>query len=542
MNRAFKFIMVAVVLLGVFLSLLVGWRFRVVEKRELMSEFRRVIDAKAVAFEREISLNLEVLFAFKSLFSASRKVEKSEFRTAAFEAMQRHKGIRALGWVPQVNGEEPRTFESRRFADNPAFRFPEVSKSGWRIAAVRREKYYPIYFLEPEESFLQMVGFDLGTDPVFRSLLDDARDNNSLQVAGFSGRSGFNNTDQATFFGLLPVYSGRPDTVASRRKNLRGFILGVFDFTALFEAAGWSGFQDLSAVRLIGDGRFGANGELYVHRGQKDVSLPAGFAYERDVRVADKPAWQLQAVPISDYFSRYRSMTPWLYVSAISFIALMILSYLWLMAKHAASVETLVSQRTRELDEANRKLASLSLTDGLTGIANRRYFDDYLTQEWKRTQREKQPLSLIMVDIDHFKAYNDYYGHQAGDDCLRQVARLLQTVVARPGDLVARYGGEEFALILPQTQNGAKKLGECCRATVAGSKIPHHASPVRPVVTVSVGVATMTPAVGEEPSRLVKTADQALYRAKLLGRNHVVMESVHNHCDGSSKPATSPPH
>lgn len=268
-----------------------------------------------------------------------------------------------------------------------------------------------------------------------------------------------------------------------------------------------------------------ANRELFVYRPQEGVPLPSTFIYEHDVPVVGKAHWRLQAEPVGDYFNRYRSITPWLLGLAGLLLSLMAPLVIWFVVRHAASVEELVARRTHELDEANRQLASLSLTDGLTGIANRRSFDEHLEQEWKRALRDQLPLSLIMVDIDHFKAYNDYYGHQAGDDCLRQVARMLQSVVARPGDLVARYGGEEFALILPQTDHGAKSLGEACRATVAGGKIPHHASPVKPVVTVSVGVATMIPGVEDDPSRLIKAADPAMYRAKLLGRNHVVVEA-----------------
>jgi diguanylate cyclase (GGDEF)-like protein len=140
-----------------------------------------------------------------------------------------------------------------------------------------------------------------------------------------------------------------------------------------------------------------------------------------------------------------------------------------------------------------------------------------------------------MVDIDHFKAYNDYYGHLAGDDCLQRVARTLETVVARPGDLAARYGGEEFALVLPDTDNGARILGERCRAAVADLQIPHQASPLLPVVTASVGVATTIPRPGSTPEELIVRADQALYRAKLLGRNQVLTEPVgpYRHAEGA---------
>jgi diguanylate cyclase (GGDEF)-like protein len=535
MNKAFKFIVVMVVLLGMGWSLLVTWRFRVLEKRELSNAFRREVTARAVALDREISLNLEVLYAFKSLFSASHEVEKGEFATVAFDAMQRHESILAVAWVPLVGAGQRQALEAARILDKPSFRFHEEIKSD------RNESFFPIYFVEPEESFLLLAGRDLGADPAWRLFLEEVRDGGIFKAAGHLKLAGVT-TSQAAFWGLLPIYSGNGDTSASRQDNLCGFILGMFDFERLFETSGWSDFRDLSLVRLVDCRGVAGNDELYVYRRGEGGSPSLDLVYEPDMAMAGNPSWRLQAEPVSDYFNQNRSLTPWLFVLAIVLIVSLILLYLWLVARRADSVEKIVSQRTRELDEANRKLASLSLTDGLTGIANRRYFDEHLEQEWKRALRDKQPLSLVMVDIDHFKAYNDYYGHLAGDDCLRQVARKLQTVVARPGDLVARYGGEEFALILPQTHGGAKTLGERCRATVAAIRIPHQASPVKPVVTVSVGVASIIPAVDQDPSRLINAADQALYRAKLLGRNHVVVDTSPVSSDTLSGPEPSVAH
>jgi len=167
--------------------------------------------------------------------------------------------------------------------------------------------------------------------------------------------------------------------------------------------------------------------------------------------------------------------------------------------------------------------------DGLTQIANRRRFDEYLLQEWSRHIRMQQPLSLLLCDVDHFKLYNDHHGHQAGDECLKSVAKSL-TLCYRAGDLVARYGGEEFAMVLPQTNRaGAVRVAERIRAAVAGAALPHAASPVCDRVTVSVGVASMTPQLhGPDARALVEAADRQLYLAKHLGRNQVSYEDEVN--------------
>lgn len=165
-------------------------------------------------------------------------------------------------------------------------------------------------------------------------------------------------------------------------------------------------------------------------------------------------------------------------------------------------------------------LRSLSFLDGLTGIANRRQFDETMQREWRRCARMHAPLSLIMLDVDHFKAFNDHYGHQAGDECLRAVAEVLAEQVKRPSDLVARYGGEEFVCLLPETENeGAILVAERLRAAVARLDIPHDSSPVAPHVTISLGVATALPVSDTSPEALSQLADRLLYQAKRAGRN-----------------------
>ncbi|MGG6241676.1 sensor domain-containing diguanylate cyclase [Nodosilinea sp. AN01ver1] len=176
----------------------------------------------------------------------------------------------------------------------------------------------------------------------------------------------------------------------------------------------------------------------------------------------------------------------------------------------------------RELTLANQRLKRMAYLDGLTQVANRRRFEQYLDREWRRMGRENGPLSLIMADIDSFKGFNDCYGHQAGDNCLRLVARLLNRAAKRPGDLVARYGGEEFVLVLPNTDlTGAETVAEDIRLLIRGHRIAHEGSAVAKIVTMSFGVASALPAVGGSPADLVKRADDALYTAKHQGRDQV---------------------
>jgi len=176
-----------------------------------------------------------------------------------------------------------------------------------------------------------------------------------------------------------------------------------------------------------------------------------------------------------------------------------------------------------ELKRRGDLLENLSMRDGLTGIANRRRFDDCLGRAWRQALRNATPLSVIMSDIDQFKAYNDTYGHLAGDECLRSVAATLAGTLKRPGDLAARYGGDEFAMVLEDTVlAGATHLAETMRLAVASLELVHRDSGVASMVTLTMGVASAVPRPGQDPAALLRLADYKLYEAKLAGRNRIL--------------------
>jgi diguanylate cyclase (GGDEF)-like protein len=189
----------------------------------------------------------------------------------------------------------------------------------------------------------------------------------------------------------------------------------------------------------------------------------------------------------------------------------------------ALTAELKLKELTAEQQEANRQLLELSTTDGLTNIPNRRRFDEFLEIEWQRILCTGQTIALAMLDVDFFKKYNDYYGHQAGDDCLRKIAAVLKDTISKEDHLVARYGGEEFAFLCPATPlEEALSLAESIRQSVAKLALEHAMSPLK-IVTVSVGITLFAPQPNEKSANLVKSADDALYRAKSQGRNQVVL-------------------
>ncbi|CRM19007.1 Bacteriophytochrome cph2 [Pseudomonas sp. 22 E 5] len=198
-------------------------------------------------------------------------------------------------------------------------------------------------------------------------------------------------------------------------------------------------------------------------------------------------------------------------------------SYMTLLQRDAAYRALRVSQQ--QLLDTNLVLQRLMNSDGLTGLSNRRHFDEYLELEWRRAMRDQTQLSLLMIDVDFFKTYNDSFGHVEGDEALRKVADTIRGASSRPSDLPARYGGEEFALVLPNTSpGGARLVAEKLRMAVAALKIPHIAPVEGSSLTVSIGLSTMTPVQGTDCRKLIMAADKGLYTAKHNGRNLVGIE------------------
>ncbi|WP_271254902.1 diguanylate cyclase domain-containing protein [Pseudanabaena sp. Chao 1811] len=194
------------------------------------------------------------------------------------------------------------------------------------------------------------------------------------------------------------------------------------------------------------------------------------------------------------------------------------------LEEYTYSLEKKIADRTSALELANRRLQRLAQIDGLTQVANRRCFDEYWLQQWNMLQQEQQPISLMLIDIDYFKNYNDHYGHLAGDECLRQVAQGISNLLMRPQDLVARYGGEEFVVVLPHTQiEGAKKVAEQIIAVINDLNFTHVKSLVSDRITLSIGISCVVPNSNLLVDMPISLADKALYQAKREGRNRIVL-------------------
>jgi diguanylate cyclase (GGDEF)-like protein len=257
------------------------------------------------------------------------------------------------------------------------------------------------------------------------------------------------------------------------------------------------------------------------------TNLPAG-RYRFHVEAREGMGVESAPVEIAFTLRAIPWLRPWAIaleaLAAIGGVVLLLRFRERALRRRAAGLESLVAERTRQLSEANTRLAELSVTDPLTGLPNRRRLEAHADEEWRRDARRGEGLAFVMLDVDHFKYLNDALGHLAGDECLTRIGAALTQLLQRPSDLVARYGGEEFACLLSGLdRDQALAHAERLRAAVEGLDLPHPASSVGPRVTISLGVAWTRPQTSADWRATLAAADQALYRAKAGGRNRVVL-------------------
>lgn len=494
--------------IGIGVSIALGRTLYSEESRAIDLQFKSDIDQMSAVFEREVLLNLEILYALKEAVSVLPEMNSERFGIMTRRILERSPAIQAFAWAPVVRRDEVPAFIREQRKEFVNFQIRETSSGGLREAGAR-DWYVPVQLIEPLSENRAALGFDLASEQSRLAALLKARDTGTMAAtAGI--RLVQEPENQRGFLVFAPLYRSAPNGLTpGEALQHYGFINGVFRVGELVDLA--------IGDELSGDILF----QVYDRSGPENALLfssgnPSheGWAAERRYTSAvfdiGGREWVVEAVPAEAFIESRRGQFPLFVALAGITLACLVVSYFLVSVR-----------RNSELSEAKTELERISFTDALTGLANRRHFDAYLEREYRRAVRQGSALSLVMIDIDHFKEYNDEYGHPAGDDCLKKVADSLRQVVHRPADLVARYGGEEFSIVLPNTEN-PKEVGEACRRAVEALEIPHNSSSAANVVTISVGISTLTPETWRQNlSDLLHRADDALYRAKETGRNWV---------------------
>lgn len=502
---------ILIALLGILLTLFGSWHLYRAELKQVRRDFQQKAETLKLDLDLELRLSFEALYGLYGLFVSSEQVTPAEFERVAHGVARRHPEILALEWVPRLEAAERVAFEGRMNELYDDYRIWQPSETGQIEPAAERAVVYPIQYIYPLRQPRNLLGLDIGFEPARLHMLEQAATVRDLYVTDPIGLLR-DQTPRKGFFALLPVFN-EADTP-------EGFVRGVFGIQDLLDQlAARPLAQDM---RLVLTDVHTVKGYETLYDNHADLPFDAEDAFQLNLTPSPGRVWTLLAAPLNPGVLQRTAIWAPLQVALVGVLLSTLVAYvIHLLQRRSEQVERLVERRTQELNELNATLARMSFTDELTGVANRRCFDQAFRKEWRRASRHRTSLGVILLDIDHFKGYNDSLGHQAGDDCLQRVAHCLRDQLKRPGDLLARYGGEEFILLLPQMDDGINQLAEKCRAAVEALQIRNPASHYG-VLTISLGLSIGLPQPGKDPSDLIRAADQALYEAKGAGRNQIM--------------------
>lgn len=503
---------------GLLLTFITAYLVHDTERQLLQSRFHQDVLARSSGLIKELELNLESLHALDVLFGNTQNVPPSShinlFQQKAQAIITRRPAIISLKWVPLVMDTQRVDLEQNHQRYYQGFEITEISNEYQLVTAAQRKQYLPVYYSEPATPVESMLGVDLLDIAELRNPLLQAIDTGTP----FSDNVVHRGEEDVGHIGVfLPIYMGIPASVERRQQNFIGFILGEMSIDSLLRQSDLYEHNESYGIRIL---NLDDDGKEYVLHEQAfaDVALPG----IKDVTIEIANGWgirfQLQARASAAYMHINSSSAPFMVFITGTLLTFIVATYVNMVFRRNAYVRTVVKTRTYELAEANRKLSMLNHTDGLTGVANRRAFDEALEKVWQRARRNRTYVSLLFIDIDNFKEYNDAYGHLAGDECLKKVATALSTLVNRTDDMIARYGGEEFVILLPDSETAAF-IAEKCVKTIRQLIISHDESQAAKMVTISVGCATAQVSMELESRSLVAASDMALYKAKEKGKN-----------------------
>src|SRR6267378_962667 len=508
-----------------------AYYFSVQVRQEAHSRFETVAVGVANDVNSRIRAYGDVLYALRGLFDSSTEVTRDEFHqfAQALSLSERYPGVTNISFSFRVPHQKKREFERAVRAETSplVMGLPEfaIKPPG------ERPEYMVLSYLEPMGKNVAAWGLDLNADPLRRSAVDRARD--SGQIASSSGvtllRDGSASVSSTLLRLALYRGGGAPGSVEERQRLYWGMVGSTLRIGEMIDATLSKEILSRAQLQIYEVGEGAAGGTLLFDSAASGTAASAaapaefsGYAVTHRLAVADRE-WRLRIVPRKDPVDLLDKAG-----SAAILAALLAISALlfWLMTSVAVSESrgAELAQRNREAALLREKLHEQAMHDKLTGLYNRHYVEEWFGLELRRAQRHGRPIAAIMLDIDHFKRFNDSFGHEAGDLVLRELAAVLRRF-ARKSDVACRYGGEEFLVLLPECPfDAARSKAEQLREEVAKLELRYEDQPLGPV-TVSLGVAAF-PDHAKESEQLLRCADEALYLAKQRGRNRVVAHST----------------
>lgn len=508
-----KLVVYVFIFVGIIFSFLVALRVYEIETKAIEKNFEKEVEGQVALLNQEILLNIEVLRGLKILFDSSDFVSQKEFNIATSEILSLHKSIKALEWIPRIYKEERKAFERERKKYFPNYEIVKKSSIGVMEVVEEKDVYFPISYLEPYIGNETALGFDLSSNKIRYDTLKKSMEKN-LVLASDSIKLIQDGSNASLV--VMPYYSEVSITKVQREKNLKGFLLGVFNVNDIFANA----LKNNSAKNFVLELMY-LDKSRYFYKVEK--SLTDNYTYYLDFNTLPGQKLIVKASPKQGYIESRRDYTPIIVFIIGVLFSMTAGKYTMSIITYSEEMEKQVNLRTKDLNEANKRLEELSKIDGLTKVYNRRYFDETYDKEFKIALRNSQSLALLMIDIDYFKNYNDVYGHIQGDKCLIEVANCISNSFHRTSDLVARYGGEEFVVVLPNT-NDVEYICKNLLKAIKNLNIEHKDSKVDNIISVSIGAKVISKVdFSITQNEFLEGADKALYKAKESGRNSFII-------------------
>jgi diguanylate cyclase (GGDEF)-like protein len=522
-SSQFKLIICSVALLGLLVTSFASWSIYQSEKIGVIGYFQRDVDTVGATVSREIFTNLEALRTLGVLFHQGNIPSYESFTNEADKILARHTEITALEWVPRVPSQDKPAFLKKIRHNFPDYRILAVNRQGKLSPTEEMHEYYPVTYIAPLKGNQQALGFDLTSSPVRLAALTKTRDKAVPQVSE-SIQLIQDAEPFKAFVAFLPVYRGDPKSISKRRKLIQGFVLGAFHIGDIFDNAQIHS-NNMIDLQMLDTTSSLYQDELYSKPAKQGGDIKRDLSYKYILADVWGRQWTIIAAPTQGYIDSHRGVFAEVFFCTGLFFTFSLCMFLNFLFKRNSTISNQVKIQTQALSEANSRLEFLSRSDELTGLYNRRYFNEFLENEWARAIRNESHISFILIDIDSFKAYNDNYGHLQGDQCLVKVAQCLQKIPTRATDIVARYGGEEFAIVLGETEDPLP-VAKRCVEKIEGLNISHEHSSASKYVTISAGVCTFKPGRHSDAHAVIDHADKALYQAKDLGRNRVEVAAI----------------
>lgn len=533
---------ISILCIGVFISAVSFFLTSELEQKNQREVFQHNAELKINEIVRTLQNNIQQPLSIASFFGSSNEVDKKDFYEFTRHLLSNYVGLTTLQWAPVVLRDNRLEFETNSREIFPDFQITNISANGELQISENKKEYVPVLFCEPLQGNESAHGFDISSNPTRRKMLEFSRDSGRSAVSEITHLA----HDAKRHSGLLvshPVYLNgiTPATLAERRNNILGYAIAELLVDEIVSSA-LQHFPTSNAEIAVFDYTDRTQVDLIYEENQMtapstDASanpntyLQSPINWSRSFQMHNR-TWKIHARPSP---GAVQTGPSWRAFATMVFLLLLTILgtfYTMLLNRKDKQLTAMIGTKNAEikqrrllqkqLSEANDRLEILSREDALLGIFNRRKFNEYFNTEWQRGMRHGKSLSLIIIDVDDFKAFNDNYGHIIGDRALREVALVTKSCANRAADLVARYGGEEIAIILPETQvEIARRIANSIRNGVLALGIPNEGADKTSLLSISAGVGSIIPSFDVRPTAFIAHVDAAMYQAKRNGKNAV---------------------